>query len=274
MDSRMVISSGHNPRFRAALALRDGRERRRQGRLLIDGSREIERAIGAGVRVVEAFVAEEAVDLAGVRAWSALRAVRAAAPGMVEVTPELLARLAYGDRHEGIVVVAEAPAVDLGALAVPESPLIAVVERVEKPGNLGAILRSADGAGVDAVVVADPTADPWNPNTIRASLGTVFTLPLAVASAPDVVDWLAERSIRVIAAVVDADVGYWEADLTGGVAIVVGSESEGVTSAWRGPGMAAVRIPMLGVADSLNVSVSAALLLYEARRQRGAPPTD
>lgn len=269
MAAHLVISSGHNPRVRAALALREGRERRRQGRLLIDGSREIARAIAAGVVVREAFVARETVDAAGTVALEALRAVREGGADVVDVTPGVLARLAYGDRDEGIVVVAEIPDVALDRLALPARPLVAVIERVEKPGNLGAILRSADGAGVDAVIVADAATDPWHPNTIRASLGTLFTLPLAVATATQTAAWLADRGVGVVAAVVDAPLRYTDADLTRGVAIVVGSEADGLSSTWRGAGITAVHIPMLGMVDSLNVSVSAALLFYEARRQRG-----
>jgi TrmH family RNA methyltransferase len=146
---------------------------------------------------------------------------------------------------------------------------VGVVEAVEKPGNLGAVVRSADGAGLDALLVADPRADPWNPNAIRASLGTVFSVPLAVAGAGRVLEHLRELGIRVVAARVQAAIPYTEADLTGGVAIVLGSEADGLTDAWDGPDVTAIGIPMLGVADSLNVSVSAAILFYEARRQRG-----
>ena len=157
----------------------------------------------------------------------------------------------------------------LDALTLPDEPLVAVVEAVEKPGNLGALLRSADGAGVDAVIVADPACDPWNPNAIRASLGTVFSVPLAVSDAATVRAWLVEEGIRAVVTLVDAPVVYTDADLTGAVAIILGSEAEGLTATWRDVGSTAVHIPMRGVADSLNVSASAAILFYEALRQRG-----
>jgi TrmH family RNA methyltransferase len=147
---------------------------------------------------------------------------------------------------------------------------VAVVEGVEKPGNLGALLRSADGAGVDAVIVSDPVSDVWNPNAVRASLGTIFSLPLAVCDAAEAASFLRERGVGIVAARVDAAVDYDEVDLSGALAIVVGAEATGLTDAWSGPDVTAVRIPMLGLADSLNVSVSAAVLLYEARRQRRA----
>jgi TrmH family RNA methyltransferase len=144
-----------------------------------------------------------------------------------------------------------------------------VVEGVEKPGNLGAILRSADGAGLDAVVAADPRTDLYNPNAIRASLGTIFSLPLATASSAETLAWLRAHGIRTVVARVDATLLHTEADLRGPLAIVLGSEALGLTEAWSGPGVVAVRVPMLGVADSLNVAAAAAVLFYEARRQRG-----
>jgi TrmH family RNA methyltransferase len=146
-----------------------------------------------------------------------------------------------------------------------------VLEAVEKPGNLGAILRSADGAAADAVVAASPRTDLFNPNAIRASAGTIFSVPLATGASAEVREWLGRRDVRVVAARVDADQSYVETDLTGSLALVVGAEAEGLSNAWAGRGIQAVRIPMLGTADSLNVSVSAAILLYEARRQRGGP---
>jgi TrmH family RNA methyltransferase len=157
---------------------------------------------------------------------------------------------------------------DLDGLDLPAYPLIVVVEGVEKPGNLGAVLRSADGAGADAVIVASPRTDLGNPNVIRASAGTLFALRLAAASSDRVLAWLRERGIRVLAARVDGARPYTEADLTGGVALVVGAEDEGLTDSWTGEGVDAIALPMRGIADSLNVSVTAAVLLYEARRQR------
>ena len=157
----------------------------------------------------------------------------------------------------------------LDTLVLPAEPLVVVIEAVEKPGNLGAILRTADGAGADAVIAADPRADLFNPNAIRASLGTIFARQVAAAPSVKVLDWLAERSIRVVAARVDAEALYTDADLRGGIALVLGSEAEGLRDAWDDPRVEPVRIPMQGgVADSLNVSVAAAVLLYEAVRQR------
>jgi RNA methyltransferase, TrmH family len=265
--SPVVLQSSHNPRFRAALALRESRERRATGRILVDGAREIGRAIGAGVRPVELWVAMDRVREP--EAVAALDAASRADVPVVAVTADLLARLAFGDRDDGLVLVADAPSTDIAALRLPVDPLVGVVEGVEKPGNLGAILRSADGAGLDALIVTDPRSDPWNPNAIRASLGTVFTVPLAVCAVADAIAFLRRAGVRFSAARVDGSLPYTEVDLTGPLAIVLGSEADGLSDGWAGADVVAVHIPMLGAADSLNVSVSAAILFYEARRQRG-----
>jgi TrmH family RNA methyltransferase len=271
MPHSPTLGSIHNPRVREALALREPRERRRRGEMLIDGAREIGRAIASGVELVEVFVADELVETAGAEASEAAAAVRSTGVTRVPVTPELMGRMAFGDRSDGLLAVARSPDASLEVLGsrVPAEPLLLVLESVEKPGNLGAVLRTADGAGVDGLVVADPRTDPWNPNAIRASMGTLFSVPIAVTEAPAARAWLSARGIRVIATLVDAPTSYTDADLTGPLAIALGSEADGLSDAWRGDDVEGVRIPMLGIADSLNVSVSAAILAYEARRQRG-----
>jgi TrmH family RNA methyltransferase len=261
-----LITSSHNPRFRAAFALRDARERRMRGLILIDGVREVGRAIEAGVTMVEAWVSLDRIGSSD--AQGVVERIRSAGVDVIEAAPGLLGRLAFGDRNEGIVAVAEPPTVELGALELTDRPLVAVIEGIEKPGNLGAILRSADGAGVDAVAVADPTTDPWNPNAIRASLGTVFSVPIAVATAAETSAWLRGYGVRVFAALVDAPLSYTDADFTGALAIVLGSEATGLSDVWRASDITPVRIPMRGDADSLNVSATAAILFYEAVRQR------
>ena len=264
-----VLTSFANPRVKAAGALRDRRQRDRTGLTLIDGARELRRALEAGVTVVEAFVCEPL--LAGPDARAVFDRLRAKGTTLHTTSEPLFAKLAFGERAEGIVAVVQIPTTRLDDLALPPVPLVVVIEGVEKPGNVGALLRSADGAGVDAVVVASPRTDLFNPNAIRASAGTIFSVPLAVAATADVIAWLRARSIRIVAAQVEAERLYTATNLRGPVAIVVGAEDDGLTDAWTGPEVDAVRLPMLGVADSLNVSVSGAVLLYEARRQRGLP---
>ena len=185
-----------------------------------------------------------------------------------EVGRDAFAKLAYGDRLDGVVALAETPQRRLEDLELTPGPLIAVVEGVEKPGNLGAILRTADGAGVNAVIIAESATDLFNPNIIRASLGAVFAVPVSVASSGEVLAWLRDREIAIIAARVDGSVDYTDADYTGAVAIALGSEARGLSDAWGVLARASVRVPMLGVGDSLNVSATAAVLFYEALRQR------
>ncbi len=195
-------------------------------------------------------------------------AVQASDAQIYQVSPDVHAKLAFGDRDDGLVVVAEAPRRALDDLQLPAEPLVAVLEGIEKPGNLGAILRSADAAGIDAVIVADGRTDLYNPNAIRASLGTVFRRNICEASSSDTIDWLQAHGISMIAARPDAECLYTAIDLRRGAAIVLGSEAAGLSDAWKIPAATAVRLPMHGVADSLNVATTAAVLFYEALRQR------
>ncbi|HSH21642.1 MAG TPA: TrmH family RNA methyltransferase [Candidatus Caenarcaniphilales bacterium] len=262
------ITSVSNQRLKAALRLRGRRERDRDGLTLIDGVRETMRAMSGGAVLREAFVVPELCLEPECRAL--LERLREHSVPLVELGREAFERLAYGDRVDGVVAVAVTPQGSLNDLRLPAEPLVAVVEGVEKPGNLGAILRSADGAGVSAVVVADSAGDLFNPNVIRASIATVFSVPVAVGSTADVLDWLRRRSLRIVATRVDAPAEYFDVDLTGPVAIALGSEAHGLSDAWGELTTASVRVPMLGVGDSLNVSATAAILFYEALRQRAA----
>jgi TrmH family RNA methyltransferase len=260
------ITSLTNPRVKAAVRLRDRAERDATGLTIVDGAREILRALDAGVQVEQAFVAPELLHSPDghavadrLRHW----------PSTLEVSPTVLARVAFGQRSDGVVAIVTTPTGTLDDLALPADPLIVVAEGIEKPGNLGAVIRSADGAGASAVIAADSRTDVFNPNAIRASLGTIFALPVIAASSPDTLDWLVGHGIRPIAARVDAPVAYTDADLRGPLAVVLGSEASGLSATWSDPQVTPVAIPMQGVADSLNVSIAAAVLLYEARRQRG-----
>lgn len=264
--SSPALASPSNPRIRSVARLRDRRERESSGLTLVDGAREVRRALDAGVEVVEAFVCEPL--LAGEDARAALDALGASSIPVTTTSEAAFAKLAFGDRAEGLIAVIRAPSLQLADLRLPDDPLVVVVEGVEKPGNVGAVLRSADGAGADALIAASPRTDLANPNVIRASAGTIFSVPLAAAASDDVLAWLRERRIRVVAARVDAERLYTDADLTGSLAIALGSETDGLTATWLADDVEALRLPMHGVADSLNVSVSAAILLYEARRQR------
>jgi RNA methyltransferase, TrmH family len=264
--SSAAIASPSNPRIKATARLRDRRQRDATGLTLVDGTREVRRALEAGVRVVEAYVCEPL--LAGEDARAALDALRSRDIPTTSTTQAAFAKIAFGDRADGMIAVVRIPSMRLDDLALPAEPLVVVLEGVEKPGNLGAVLRSADGAGVDALIAASPRTDLMNPNAIRASAGTIFSVPIASAPTDEVISWLQRRMIPIVATLVDADTLYTDADLTGPLAVVFGSEAAGLTAAWRTEGITSVRLPMRGIADSLNVSISAAVVLYEARRQR------
>lgn len=263
------ITSLQNPRVKAALRLRDGRHRSKQGRILIDGARELDRAIQSGVRLLEIFVCRQ--DCRSPDAIRVVESLDRCGAEILEVTGPVLEKIAFGQRCEGLLGVAETPSRRLDQLVLPDCPLVAVLEGVQKPGNVGAVLRSADGAGVSALVVADGGTDLYNPNAIRASLGTIFTMPVAAATAAETIAWIRRLGLVVYAARVDGSVPYTEIDFRPPAAIVLGSEAEGLTAAWSGDWLTAVRLPMLGAADSLNVSATAAVLFYEALRQRGKP---
>ena len=264
-----ALTSTKNPRVRAAAGLRDRRERDEAGLTLVDGARELARALAGGAVVVEVFVDESRIAPEG---EAAVALARRRGATVVPVTGPVLDRLAYGDRSEGLVATVRIPSLALELLRLPDDPLVVVLEGVEKPGNLGAVLRTADAAGADAVIAADPRTDMFNPNAIRASLGTIFAVPLAAGSSAAVREDLVGRGLTLLAARVDADTPYTEVDLRGPVALVLGGEADGLTAEWSGPSILPVRLPMAGVADSLNVSITAAILLYEARRQRDLPP--
>jgi RNA methyltransferase, TrmH family len=264
-DGRRITSTA-NPRLKAALRLRGRSERDRLGLTLIDGVRETERALQGGATLREAFMTPAFCADDDCRAL--LRQLADAAVPLVELGRDAFEKLAYGDRLDGVIAVAETPLRPLAELTLPDAPLLGIIEGVEKPGNLGAVLRTADGAGLDALIVADTSTDLFNPNVIRASLGTIFSVPVSVAASGEVLPWLTEQRITIIAARVDASVDYTQADYSGAVAIALGSEARGLSDAWGELAAVSVHVPMLGVADSLNVSVTAGVLFYEALRQR------
>lgn len=266
MGEPLRITSRQNPRIKQAAQLRERRERQRTGRFIIDGAREISRALQAGIVPIEAFICDAPADSNECR--QTIQEIERSPAEILRVSPDVFAKLAYGDRDDGVIVVAETPRRDLSILQLPCNPLIAVLEGVEKPGNVGAILRSADAAGVDAVIVADGGTDLFNPNTIRASLGTVFRPNVCTATVAETITWLYEQALPIYASRPDAELLYTAVNLRGGAAIVLGSEAHGLSDAWAVAGITPVRLPMHGIADSLNVSTTAAVLFYEALRQR------
>lgn len=269
----LPIDSPANPRIKAALGLRERRERDSTGLTLVDGGREARRAIEAGVEVETAFVCTALLSSPDARAAVNSLGRAKGRRELVGVGERAFEKLAYGDRADGIVLVVRPRIRALADLELPDEPLVVVTEDVEKPGNVGAILRSADGAGANAVIAVGGT-DLFNPNVIRASVGTVFSVPVAAAPIAEVAAWLRSRGLRIVATRVHAPALHADADLRGPLAIVLGSESEGLSPAWQGDDVESIRLPMEGVADSLNVSAAAAILLYEAWRQRRGHATD
>ncbi len=260
------ISSLQNPRVKQLVKLRDRRSRDEAGVFLVEGYREIRRALEKNV-VVKEFYFSPAWFL-GENERALIERAAAAGAQLFELTKEAFAKVAYRERPDGLLAVAPQWRRSLADLALPEAAFVLVVESIEKPGNLGTILRSADAAGCDAVVVCDPVTDVFNPNVVRASTGVLFSVPLVVDESARVRQWLQERGIRAIATTPAAEKTYTDADFRGPVAIVMGSEQYGLSEFWLKHCDLAVRIPMAGQADSLNVAMATIITLFEAVRQR------
>ncbi|MFM8735523.1 MAG: TrmH family RNA methyltransferase [Pirellulales bacterium] len=281
MNTVESITSPTNPRVKRAAALRDADDRRSTGLTLVDGRRELARAEAAAAPIVELFVAQAAADRPGNAATEPTLAAwieRLAAGGtrIAALAPRAFEKVAFGGRNEGVVGVVRFGPRPLDAVAFPAERPVVVVEGVEKPGNLGAIVRTVDAAGLGGVVVCDGRTDVANPAAIRASLGTIFSVPIAVTTTAEAIAWCGSSGRRVVAATPGADRHWHAADLRGGVAILLGSEAHGIGSAWTraaasgGLQLETVSLPMHGLADSLNLSVTAAVLAYESVRQREA----
>ncbi len=252
----MTIASPANPRIKELVRLRTSRrERDGSGRFVVEGEREVERALAGGVEVEALYVAGDAGSFA------------TAAP-VTRVEPAAFAKASYRGTEAGVIAVARQFPLALDAIELGETPLVLVAESVEKPGNLGAMLRTAAAAGASAVLVADPVVDVFNPNAVRASVGALFMVPVAVAPPDAVRVWLGEAAVPWWAASVHGRRPYWEADLGAPAALVVGSEQSGLSAGWLTDPERTVVIPTPGPVASLNASVSAALLLFEAARQR------
>lgn len=250
------ITSVQNARIKHVVALQQKSSlRREEGLFVVEGQREIGHCIACGYDISELFVLDT-LDYTG-------------SISATHVTPQVYEKMAYRGSTEGMIAVAKVKDHSLNSLLLPSSsPLIMVLESVEKPGNLGAILRTAEAAGVDAVIVCDPLTDLYNPNLIRASIGGVFCVPTAVCTSQECIAFFKERGVRILTAQLQDSYEYYDYDMCQATAIVMGTESTGLTSQWREAADAHIRIPMLGRLDSLNVSVSAAILMYEAVRQR------
>ncbi|MBO4671803.1 MAG: RNA methyltransferase [Bacteroidales bacterium] len=287
-----LITSAQNPKIKRLLALqRDSSLRRQEGLFVVEGQRELERCLASGFEIDTVFICNDLFQVecfprktVAARGHMNGRGPQAQRSGRdersevfrgkysnlktIEVSKAVYEKIAYRGGTEGVVAEVRVKERKLEELELPQKPLVVVLESVEKPGNLGAVLRSADAAGADAVIVCDPLTDLWNPNLIRASVGAVFALPAVACSSAEAIAFLKSRGIRILTAQLQDSELYYDTDMKAGTALVMGTESTGLSEQWREAADAHIRIPMLGIADSLNVSVSAAILLFEAVRQR------
>ncbi len=264
-----TVTSAQNAKIKALLALQEkSRARKEAGLFVVEGRRELGHCLDAGFRPRTLFACPEIIPADELQAL--VEQADALNPDclLIELPAALYAKVAYREGTEGILAECEQRERTLDALELSDNPLIVILESVEKPGNLGAVLRSADAAGADAVILCDPLTDLYNPNLIRASIGAVFTVPVVCCSSEDAIAFLKARGIRILTAQLQDSSPYYNVDMARGTALVMGTEATGLTPVWRVAADAHILIPMLGRLDSLNVSVSAAILLYEAVRQR------
>ena len=256
------ISSLQNPTIKLLLQLQEkSRVRKKEGGFLIEGKREIELAIAGGYTIQSIYYNEQLVSEASVGSM-----VKDPVE-IISLTSEVYQKVAYRAGTEGVIAFAKAKNNTLSQLELSDSPLLLIAEAPEKPGNIGALLRTADAAGVDAVIIANPKTDLYNPNIIRSSVGCVFTTQIGMATTAEVITFLKDRNISVYSAILQDAQDYASQDYNQSCAIVVGTEATGLTEAWREIGTN-IKIPMRGQIDSMNVSVAAGILVFEAIRQR------
>lgn len=266
---RLHLTSLTNPKVKDAVRLRNRRERDHTGQFLIEGYRELLRASESGMAMDQLFICPEL--FLGENEEALINTIEELGAGQCQVmtcTPAVFEKLSYRDRPDGLLATAAQLPCHLDRLPCPPAPFYLVAEAVEKPGNLGTILRSSDAAGVTGVIVCDRCTDLHNPNVVRASVGTLFTVPVAEASSQETLDWLREQKVRILAATPDAEEEYTDADLTGPLAVLMGTEQLGLSDFWMEQADLQVRIPMMGQADSLNVATATTVILFEALRQR------
>ena len=262
-----AITSAQNPKIKRLLQLQQkSSERRKAGLFVVEGIREVERCVEKGYEIDTIFYLNKPMAENVSEIIEKNKGIK-----LFEVSPTIYEKIAYRGSTEGVIAEVKTKDKTLNDLNLSENPLVVVLESVEKPGNLGAILRSADAAGADALIVCDPLTDLYNPNLIRNSTGAIFSVPCVACTSEECIKFLKENNIQILTAQLQDSELYYDTDMKRGTAIVMGTEATGLTDIWRKAADAHIRIPMLGITDSLNVSVSAAILLYEAVRQRSNP---
>ncbi|WP_309398038.1 RNA methyltransferase [Cerasicoccus maritimus] len=263
------IESRQNHRIKGLVKLRSAKERRAQDVFLVEGELELTRATKADLHLGELYLCPELwrdADAANVIITSAEQQ-RAK---VFELTREVFEKISLREGPDGLLGVARQRETALSRLTLPEAPLLVIVEKIEKPGNLGALIRSAEAVGADALIACDPVTDFYNPQVIRNSRGLVFSLPCISTTQAELDDWLSAKGIQVAATTPDTEIAHWDADLSGPVAILAGAEHEGLSDFWLQRAELKLKIPMRGLADSLNVNTATAIVLFEALRQRAA----
>ena len=271
-----LLTSLHNARIKNILKLNNRRQRDAQKRTIVEGIREVERALQCGIVPQEAYVCPELITTDEATAvWQQLQALEEERQlALFTVTTDLFAKAAYRGQSGGILLVIPYLDLSLSSLSLSAAPLLLVIDGGEKPGNLGAILRTADAAGVDAVIVtsrANSGTDIHNPNVVRASLGALFSLPVVEAMSETLLPWLRQKQIQIAVLTPEGERPYTEANLKGALALVMGSEAFGVGPEWPAAADIRLKIPMFGLVDSLNLSVATAVVVFEAIRQRNTP---
>ncbi|MFH1004258.1 MAG: RNA methyltransferase [Bacteroidota bacterium] len=257
-----IITSTSNPRIKNLVKLIEkSSEREKQNKIIIEGQREIGLAINSGIYVEMIFVCSD---------FSKDNNNFFGNIPVTEVSASVFKKISFRENPDGFIAVARPKLFSLSELNLSSNPILIILESVEKPGNLGAILRTADGVGADAVIICDLHTDIFNPNVIRSSQGCVFTQKIVAKDSDEVINWLKEKGIKIFATSPDAKKYYSEANFKGPIAIVMGTEANGLTEKWLSQADKKIKIPMLGKIDSLNVSVSTAIIVYEALRQRAA----
>ena len=260
------ITSAQNPFIKSLVLLQEKAKARKQsGQFLIEGIREIELAIKGNYQLETLLFVSEVISETEVRKLMG----KISSPDLIEISKEVYQKLAYRDTTEGIIAVAKTKSHSLTELQLPENPLLLIMESIEKPGNIGAMLRTCDAAKVDAVLIADAKTDLYNPNMVRSSVGCLFTNQIAVGTTEEIIDYLQQNNINFYSATLQNSTSYHTQDFTKPTALVVGTEATGLSKAWREKATQNIIIPMQGEIDSMNVSVAAAVLIFEAKRQRG-----
>lgn len=267
MSDFMEITSPQNNRVKQVVKLRNRRDRDKHNLYIIEGYRELSRGLEYGLRLESLFICPD--YFLGENEYPLIAQFQSFGTEVIQVPPHVFDKMAYRDRPEGLLGIAPQFRKGLADIQLSENPFLLIAEAIEKPGNLGTILRSADATGVDGLVICDRCTDIFNPNVVRASTGCLYSVPFAEANSIETIQWLKSKGIKVLAATPHTDNFYTDVDLTGPIAVAVGTEQYGLSDTWMDECDLRVKIPMLGMADSLNVATATTLMMYEVVRQRG-----